>query len=107
MVRVRSDHARPAGRAPVGVGSHRPRHPLQSSLTGSPLMLTIELDYLGVLGNLVELAGSGHVRRGRTSTPWVSLSAPIFIDFYVGAGCRLPLLTTKKMHPKSILAELV
>jgi thymidylate synthase len=70
-------------------------------------MLTIELDYLGVLGNLVELAGSGHVRRGRTSTPWVSLSAPIFIDFYVGAGCRLPLLTTKKMHPKSILAELV
>ena len=70
-------------------------------------MLTIEFDYLGVLGNLVELAGSGHVRRGRTSTPWVSLSAPIFIDFYVGAGCRLPLLTTKKMHTRSILAELV
>lgn len=46
-------------------------------------------------------------RTGRASAPWVSLPYPVTIRHQVGVDCRLPLLTTKKMHTKSILAELV
>lgn len=77
-------------------------------------MLSIEIDYMGVLGNLVEQArealregGGRNIRRGRTSTPWVSAETPIILSHYIGTNYRLPLLTTKKMHTKSILAELV